>query len=125
MKPTYVPLLLEILVCIEPDHYQSKVAHEVYEELSNKRLRNGRRGFFHPDNFSVGTTVYLPKIIGRVLSINGVKSLKVKTFTRLSGSETDLVPKKISVSRDEIARLDNDPISPENGVLIVEAHGGK
>ena len=126
MKPTYVPLVLEILVYIEPDHYKREVARKVYEEFSNKGLSNGSIGFFHPDNLSVGKRVYLSEIISRGLTIEGLKSLKILTFNNLNDSETDMGPQnEIKVNWNEIVRLDNDPNSPENGVLIVEAHRGK
>jgi predicted phage baseplate assembly protein len=125
-EPVYVPLELSLHVCVKPDHFRSDVRRALEELFSARLLRNGRRGLFHPDNFSFGQPVYLSRLYAAAHDVAGVQSLKVTTFRR-QGSKDQLALQdgRIVLGRLEIARLDNDPNYPERGVLSLELHGGK
>jgi hypothetical protein len=90
------------------------------EVFSNRSLPDGRRGVFHPDNFTFGQTVYLSSLIAAAQAVTGVDSVVVKKFQRQRlDSKTALQAGKLELGRLEIARLDNDPNFPERGSFKV------
>ena len=125
-EPVYVPLELALHVCVKPDHFRSDVKRSLNEVFSNRVLRGGRRGLFHPDNFSFSQTVYLSRLYAAAHAVPGVLSVQITAFRR-QGSKDELALQegRIVLGRLEIARLDNDPNYPERGVLSLELHGGK
>jgi len=121
-----VPLELALHVCVKPDHFRSDVKRGLHELFSNRVLRDGRCGLFHPDNFSFGMPVYLSRLYAAAHALLGVLSVVITAFRRQgSTDELALAEGRITLSRLEIARLDNDPNYPERGVLMLEMHGGK
>ena len=65
------------------DHFRSDVERELFDVLSNRELPDGRRGLFHPDNFTFGQPVYLSAIYAAAHQVAGVESVEVRTFQRL------------------------------------------
>ncbi|HEY44891.1 MAG TPA: putative baseplate assembly protein [Anaerolineae bacterium] len=125
-QPEYVPLEIEINICMAPDHFPAHVKEALFEVLSNRELSDGRRGFFHPDNFTFGQPVYLSKLYRALDQVDGVDSAEVIQFKRLGKVENhELDEGYISMGRLEIGRLDNDPNYPENGILRLNMIGGK
>jgi hypothetical protein len=124
--PIYVPLELALHVCVKPNHFRSDVKRGLNELFSNRVLRDGRRGLFHPDNFSFGQSVYLSRLYAAAHAVPGVLSVQVTAFRRQGSKDVlALAEGRITLGRLEIARLDNDPNYPERGVLSLELHGGK
>lgn len=124
--PRFVPLEIDLLVCVSPDHFRADVARAVLDALSNRVLPGGARGFFHPDNFAFGQAVYLSQIYAAVERVQGVESLEVRTFRRAGqGDNGELASGVLPIGPAEIALLDNDPNFMENGVLRLETRGGK
>lgn len=132
--PRYVPLEIEMNICVARDHFRAHVKEAVWEALSNRELQDSQKGFFHPDNFTFGQALYLSEIYAAVEKVDGVDSAEVKRFICLH--ESDPEPNRpttkrnmdrgyISMERLEIARLDNDPNFPENGILRLNMWGGK
>jgi hypothetical protein len=87
----------------------------------------GRRikGVFHPDNFSFGTPLRRSVIEAAIQGVPGVRSV-VSMLVRPRGVRslapfTDLT---LSVAPDQLIRLDNDPVHPENGTLVLLTEGG-
>ena len=121
----YVPLWLEIDVCVATGYFRGDVLLGVSHVLSNRRFADGTIGFFHPSRFRFGEAVYLSRIYEAVQSITGVDSAVVKVFQRYwSVAGGELSTGVIGLADDEIARLDNDPNFPENGKLVLTALGG-
>ena len=91
------------------------------------RLADGRRGFFHPDNFTFGQPVYLSKVIEAAIAIEGVNHVKsVNPFQRWGGTpQGEIEAGQIQLGRLEIARLDNSADMPENGRLQFTLLGGQ
>lgn len=121
----YVPLELAVRICIAPGHFRGDVLEGVRRALSNRRFPRGETGFFHPGRFAFGQDVYLSRIYAVVERVEGVESAVVTVFKRyweVAGGE--LENGVIPLGDGEIARLDNDPNFPENGVLRVSAVGG-
>jgi predicted phage baseplate assembly protein len=124
--PIHVSLEIDMHVCAKPDYFRDHVKRGLLEVFSNRVLPDGRRGLFHPDNFSFGETVYLSKLYAAAQAVPGVASVRIDTFQRLgTDTQTYLNDGKLPLGRLEIARLDNDANYPERGVLRLEINGGK
>jgi hypothetical protein len=124
--PRFVALEIEFFVCVCPDHFRAAVRQAVLERLSNRALPGGRRGFFHPDNFSFGDPVRLSALYAAVMEIAGVTSVVARVFQRRGRPDpAPLDDGTLPIDRLEIARLDNDPNFAERGTLTLEIGGGK
>ena len=82
-SPQFVALEIDLHVCVAADHFRSDVERELFDVLSNRDLPDGRRGLFHPDNFTFGQPVYLSAIYAAAHQVAGVESVEVRTFQRL------------------------------------------
>ncbi|HZT60601.1 MAG TPA: putative baseplate assembly protein, partial [Pyrinomonadaceae bacterium] len=124
--PLYVPLEIELSVCVEPGYFRGDVRAALLELFSRRTLPDGRRAVFHPDNYTFGQTVYLSPIYAAAQSVEGVSSVVVTKFARqgVAGASA-LQTGKLEVGRLEIARLDNDPDFPDRGVLRLVLKGGR
>ncbi|NOR40412.1 MAG: putative baseplate assembly protein [Gammaproteobacteria bacterium] len=125
--PRYLPLQIEMQVCVKPDYFRSDVKQDLLEIFSNGMTLDGQRGVFHPDNFSFGQTVYLSPLYAAAMAVPGVQSVHITTFQR-QDNKIDPAPLddgKLELDRLEIARLDNDPNFSERGVFKLQMGGGK
>lgn len=123
--PRFVPLDIQMLVCVAPDHFRSDVKQALLELFSNRDLPDGRRGFFHPDNFSFGQSVYLSQLVATAMNVPGVQWVRPVAFQRWGEDpHGELDAGRIDLHRLEIARLDNDPNLPENGRIDFDMQGG-
>ncbi len=124
--PRFVPLEIEMLVCVNADYFRGNVKESLLETFSNRILPNGRRGLFHPDNFTFGQPVYLSPLYAAAQAAPGVDSIDITTFQRQgSPSNIGIEDGKLMMNRLEIARLDNDPNFPDRGVFRLKLRGGK
>jgi hypothetical protein len=132
--PTYIPLKIEIEVCVSPNHFRSHVEEALLSALSSWTRPDGTVGFFHPDKFTFEQPLYLSKLYSAIKKVEGVDSSSVKRFIRWDepdpeperpGSQNNLEKGYISAGRLEVLRLDNDPSFPENGVLQLKMLGGR
>ncbi len=124
--PRFVPLDIELFVCVQPEYFRSHVKAAVLDVLSSGVRGDGTPGFFHPDRFTFGSHVYLSAIVAETQAVPGVQSVIPKVFQRQrddssSALDTGVLP----MGRLEIARLDDDRSFPERGVLVVTTGGGK
>jgi len=121
----YVPIEMEIRLCIARGHFAGEVLEAVSEALSNRRLPGGRTGFFHPSNFSFGSPVYSSRIYALLQAIDGVESATIHVMKRYwDVPNGELERGMVPMGPDEVARLDNDRNQPEFGVLRLSAVGG-
>jgi len=121
----YVPLEIAIRVCVAPGHFRGDVLAAVAAALSSRELAGGARGFFHPLELSFGQPVYLSRLYAAAEAVEGVESARVTVFERYwEVARGELERGLIPMGDVEIARLDNDPNFPENGVLRLTAVGG-
>ena len=124
--PSFVPLEIEMTVCVEPGYYRSDVEEELLGVFGARDLPDGRRGVFHPDNFTFGQPVYLSPLIARAMEVPGVRWVEVDRFQRQGEtSRGELDRAVLEVDRLEIVRLDSDPNRPENGVISFAMEGGQ
>jgi predicted phage baseplate assembly protein len=124
--PRFVSLQIDMHVCVKPDYFRSDVKAALLETFSNQILTDGRRGVFHPDNFTFGQTVYLSPLITAAQAVDGVESVQVTVFQR--EGQDDVKPLQtgfLPMGRLEIARCDNDRNFAERGVFVLTMGGGK
>ncbi len=130
--PRFVPLDIALRVCVEPGHLRSDVRQALLETFSNRDLPDGRRGFFHPDNFTFDQPVYLSRVIAAAMQVPGVRWVEVDESADPPGrfqrwgesSRGEIAAGYIDIGRLEIAQLDNDPNAPENGKIEFYMEGG-
>lgn len=124
--PHYVSLELKLNVCVQPDYFRADVKAGLLDALSSRLLPGGKRGLFHPDNFSFGQTVYLSEIYAAAHAVPGVASAQVVTFQRQGTDDPSYLDSaQLPIGRLEIARLENSRNYPEHGVLRLDINGGK
>jgi hypothetical protein len=125
-NPRFVPLEIEMQICVKPDYFRSDVKRELLQVMSNRVLPDGRLGVFHPDNLTFGQSVYLSPLYAAAASVAGVGSVLVTTFQRQGTPSTEALENgELKLGRLEIARLDNDPNFRDRGVLRLIVEGGK
>ena len=131
VEPEYVPIRVELTVCVDEDHFREDVEATLYEEFGTGALADGRRGFFHPDEFSFGDSVWVSQVLARCMDVTGVEWVDITSdrndhhfhrWGRPQGSEVD--DGRIRIDRLEIARCDNDPSAPDNGRIRFYMEGG-
>jgi hypothetical protein len=122
--PLFVPLDIELTGCVQPGHFPADVEQALLEAFSSVDLPGGRRGFFHPDNFTFGQPVYLSQIIATAMQVPGVAWIDATRFQRWGqAAHGELAQGSIGFGRLEIARLDNDPNRAENGKIVFNLGG--
>jgi hypothetical protein len=125
-SPHYVPLDIVLTVDVDAHHSKNVVRSELYEVFSNVMLPGGESGFFYPGNFTFGQPVYLSQIIAAAMNVPGVIRVEADKFRRLDREYLGgdgLVAGQINIETLEIARLDNDPQAPENGIINFNMRG--
>lgn len=116
----YVPLEIELTVCVLPHYQRGQVKAALLDAFSNRLLPDGQRGFFHPDNLTFGEGVYLSQLLAAAQSVAGVESVTVTKLQRSFAGPNDEIENGIlQLEAMEIARLDNDPSFPEHGTLKI------
>ncbi len=127
VKPaTYVPLDIEMTVCVLPHFLRGHVKAALLDIFSNRLLPGGKLGFFHPDNLTFGNGIALSKLVAKVQAVPGVESITVTKLERLfEGPNGELQNEFLPLGPLEIAQLDNDPDFPEHGRFVLDMRGGR
>ncbi len=124
--PVFVPLDILIMVCVKPGYLRSHIKESMLKAFSSSDLPDGRRGFFHPDNFTVGQPVYLSQIYRCAMETAGVASVEVLKFQRWGTTARDEMDAGfLRPGQLEVIQLENDPNFPENGKIDFEMRGGQ
>src|SRR4029434_354620 len=104
--PRFVPLEVEMQVCVKPDYFRADVEAALRDVFSNRILASGRRGLFHPDNLTFAQPIYLSSLYAAAQGVEGVASVEVITFRRQDRPNRDAFDKgRLELGRLEIARL--------------------
>ena len=121
-----VPLDVTLDICVLPHYLRGHVKAALLAEFSNRRLPDGRLGFFHPDNLSFGAGIFLSQIVARAQAVPGVESVAVTRLQRLFAEPNDEIKNGVlPLGPLEVARLDSDPSFPENGQFTLNLRGGR
>jgi hypothetical protein len=124
--PRFVTLALDLHLCVKPGYFRSDVATALLATLGSAMLPDGRRGYFHADNFTLGQAVLLSPIVAAAAAVPGVSDVRVLRFERAGvPSHAAIDEGALPIGRLEIARLDNDPSFPEHGALVLTLDGGR
>jgi predicted phage baseplate assembly protein len=124
--PRYVGLDLVVVVCAHAWALRGEVEAGVLAELGVGVLCDGRRGFFAPGQLRFGAGLErseLEAAIQRAVGVEGVVGISY----RRRGYVPDFVPmpEVVTVGREEIIRVDNNPSLPDHGSVRVLVLGGK
>jgi predicted phage baseplate assembly protein len=130
--PVQVPLEIVLGVCVADGYARADVARQLRLALSADVLPDGRRGFFHPDSFTFGQSLFLSDLVGAVMAVPGVAwvdvddsgstGLRFRRFGRLAAGE--VARGRIDAGPREVLRADSDPSNPENGRVEFRLRGG-
>ncbi|MDO8586982.1 MAG: baseplate J/gp47 family protein [Armatimonadota bacterium] len=126
LEPRYASLDLQVDVCAQPDAFQGDVEAAVLSALSAEKSPDGTIGFFHYDRFSFGMPLERSALEAAVQQAQGVAGV-CSIHYRWRGRTVDYqeLPSTLTVGKDEIVRVDNDPNRPDAGSLKVNVEGGK
>ncbi|GAA1383315.1 putative baseplate assembly protein [Catellatospora chokoriensis] len=132
-RPVYVPLEIVFTAHVHPGYSRSSIAEQLRQALGTGTQPDGRRGFFHPDNFTFGQPVYLSDVVAAVMAVPGVARVEVddtpgsgNVFGRWGRpSRNEVALGRIEMAPREVARADSDPSNPENGRAEVLLEGGE
>ncbi|WP_431284195.1 putative baseplate assembly protein [Humitalea sp. 24SJ18S-53] len=117
--PRFVPLELDLMVCVDPGYFRAQVRQGLLAAL-------GPRQLFDPDRLSFAEPVRISAILAAAQAVAGVMSVEVTRLQRLGRPDRRVLETgQLDLGRLEIARLDNDRDRPENGVLRLTLGGGK
>lgn len=123
--PSFVSLEVSVTVCVKRGYLKSDVKQALLAKFGNRRLPDGSRGLFHPDNFSFGQPVFLSTLYAAAQDVAGVDSVDITVFQRQGeAASSGIEAGRLEFGRLEIARLDNDPDFPEHGVFKLDMKGG-
>jgi hypothetical protein len=124
--PRYVPLEISMQVCAKREYFRSDVKQALLQVFSTRLLPDGRKGVFHPDNFTFLQPLFLSRLYAAAYDVEGVESVKVVTFQRQGTPDVrPLQEGRLDFGRLEIARLENDSNFPDRGVFRLQVDGGK
>jgi len=123
----YVPLMIEVFVCVLPDFLVAHVKAELIDRFTSGLRRDGQPGFFHPDRLLLGEPVLESALVAEVQAITGVAHVEVTTLTRADGGKSGQVPLdgELHMAAVEIAQVDNDPDHPDHGSITFTMGGGR
>ena len=124
--PRYVPLEIHVVVCAGEAYWRQDVRFVLEQEFSDGWTSDGRRGFFHPDEWTFGQSLHRSAIEGRIHRVAGVKHVVRITMKRFSarlpaspGAEV------LEMGFDEVVLLANDPSHLERGLIRFAVQGGR
>lgn len=124
--PRLVPLDIELRVCVEATARPDAVSAALFHRYSARGLRDGTRGFFHPDRWTFGQSVYVSEIIDVAMRLPGVHWVQPVRFRRFARDAAgELEAGRIDLGRLEVAQVQNDPVSPERGRIAFTLEGGR
>jgi hypothetical protein len=129
----FVPIDLALTVCVLPHVLRGHVEAALIAAFSNRVLSDGRLGFFHPDNLTFGSGIFLSRIIAAAQAVPGVMEVEVTRLARyhVGAPAPDGVSKQVPASGVlvlapfEVARLSDDPDFPDNGRFTLHMRGGR
>ncbi|WP_424929844.1 baseplate J/gp47 family protein [Amaricoccus tamworthensis] len=137
--PDFVSLDILLEVCAKPRFWREDLRFDLEEAFSETWTGSGGRGFFHPDLWSFGQSLYASAIIGRALEVEGVDRVTrvgMRPWDQAGGPSESVVvvepqdlpipeAQKIEVGPNQIIRVANDPNALELGRMTIVVKGGR
>jgi hypothetical protein len=124
--PLYVPLEVELSVCVDPDHFRQDVEKALFAAFAQGPGPDGGPGIFSPGRFGFGQSVFSSLFLAAAQDVEGVSHVEATVFRRQGdGSDAALKAGRIDVGRLEVVRLENNPDFPDRGVFHLKMLGGK
>lgn len=121
-NPRFVNIDLEVRICVQPSAYPGQVKAHILEALVGRKGVLPIKGFFHPDNFTFGTSLDRAKLEAAIQNVPGVRAVeRMRIRARGITDWRDFEEFSFAVGRDQIIRLQNDPRFPERGSLRIIA----
>jgi hypothetical protein len=123
----YVPLLVEVFVCVLPDFIVAHVKAALVERFDNHRHGDGTLGFFHPDLLLLGVPVLASAIIAEAQSVTGVAHVELRTLARQETGKSGDIPADgiLHLAPDEVAQADDESDHPDHGRVAFTFGGGR
>jgi hypothetical protein len=98
----------------------------VEPEFSVGYTPDGRRGFFHPDEWTFGQTLHRSEIEGRLHAVSGVEHVISVAMRRYHDATPAVTaPASLEANFDEIFEVRNDPDHQELGIIRFDIQGGR
>jgi hypothetical protein len=124
--PRFVPLSLRIVVCADEAYWREDLRFVLEQEFSSGYTSDGRRGFFHPDEWTFGQALHRSAIAGRVHQVAGIKHLVAIGMKRFHSPVPGMpTPEVLELGFDEVVLVANDPDHLERGLVRIEVQGGR
>jgi predicted phage baseplate assembly protein len=123
----YVPLLVELFVCVRPDVLVAHVRTELLARFGDGVLRDGSLALFHPDRLLLGEDVLASVLVAQAQGVAGVAHVTLVTLARQASGASGQVPAagRLAIGPGEVAQLDNDPDHPDRGRFTLTMGGGR
>lgn len=124
--PRYVPLEIHVAVCAAEAYWREDIRFVLEQEFSDSWTSDGRRGFFHPDEWSFGQSLHRSAIEGRIHRIAGIAHVVGITMKRFSLPQPGVPGAEVlEIGFDEVVLLANDPDHLERGLIRFDVQGGR
>ena len=123
--PAFVPLEIDVVLCAAPDVWPEDIQFVLEQEFSTGWTPDGRRGFFHPDEWTFGQPLHASQIIGRALQVKGVEHAVGSVSIRKWNSPSAPTDSLTEVAPNEIIQVMNDPDHLERGFARFTVKGGR
>ena len=127
-SPQYVPLQIELTVCVDPDYFQADVKQALLQALGSGMHAERAAGLLLSRQLLASAqTVYLSPIYAAARKVAGVTSVTASVF-QPQGVNDDQLPDqraKFLSGRCRSRSMDNDPSYPNHGQLTLVMQGGK
>lgn len=122
----YVPLLVELTVCVDPAQARAAIAKALRDRFSSGLRADGTPGLFHPDRLTFGQSLGLSGLVAEAQQVAGVVHVECTKLERLFlGDQGERAAGVLQLAPWEIPQVDNDPSFPEHGRLDLVMRGGR
>jgi hypothetical protein len=122
--PEFVPLEIEVSLCIHSDYWVEHIREILEQEFSDGYTPDGRLGFFHPDRWTFGQALHESQLVGPIQAVRGVDhvlEVKMKRWNAATSGKAGV----ITVRSNEIILVKNDPDHKEHGTILFDIQGGR
>jgi hypothetical protein len=121
-----VGLRIEMSICVEASYIQADVETALMDLFTTGNTCTGEPGLLNASRFSFGETVYTSPFIAAAQAVDGVASVTMTAFQRMSDPSSDGTAQGfLTMGRLELPRCDNDPNRLDHGILVLSMDGGR